>query len=293
MSEQNFKSFFFPGGAEVKVMREVVAELEAKGFVIFIDERSRYAAYGHELPGCAVHQVPCSMCGCPKAVSKVGFIHDFTWHLFHPDRPVGADEVVHHKVHRLDNRIKNLTKLTRSQHATHHNEKRQKYGFRQRFESGGLYRPQQPTQVMNRQDLKAAYSPPAPTVKVPSPRERLAGVEKELAARFQGLFQELKHLDSGTPIPRASTRSDWRAPDTRKLGLRMPRLQCTPSEGAVVLAAIKHWNTENLVQAVADELQTPVEFIREYWGRVTVSVARERWARHQRLPFVGRKRLRD
>lgn len=293
MSEQNYKSFFFPGGAEVKVMKEVVAELEAKGFVIFIDERSQYAAFGHELLKCAVHQVLRSKCGCPRVFSKVGFIHDFTWHFFHPDRPVGADEVVHHEVHRFDNRIKNLTKLTRSQHATHHNEKRQKHGYRKRFESGGLYRPHQPAPVVNRADLKTAYSPPAPTVKVPSFEERLVDVEKQLAARFHGLFKELKHLDSGAPIPRASTRSDWRTPDTRRLGLRMPRLQCTPGEGAVVLAAIKHWHAENLVQAIADELETPVEFINEYWLRVPVSVARERWARHQRLPIVGRKRLRD
>ncbi len=292
MSQQNYTSLQIDG-VHVKVMNNVLLHLSASGLALFIDKEARYAAYGHRLK-CRRHAVQFG-CECPPVFSRVGFLHELTDRLHHPDRPLGRDQVVHHKVNRFDNRIKNLERLTRSQHAKHHNQRRQKHSFRERFDARGLYRPRRPGPVveLTPQQVEGSLAPPASTKRPKSFKQRLHEAEKLLERQFATLHRELAHLDSGKPIPKGTSRAAWRASETRSLGLRMPRLQCTPAEGAVVLAAIKHRDAENVQQAVAEELGTATEFVAEWWQRPSVAVARDRWVRHQRLPTVGRKSVRD
>lgn len=292
MSQQNYTSIQIDGFA-VKVMNTALTYLSARGLALFIDNTARYAAYGHRLK-CANHTLQVG-CQCPPSFSRMGFLHELTDKLYHPDHPLERDQVVHHQVNRFDNRIKNLERLTRSQHAKHHNQRRQKHSFRKRFDAGGLYRPRRPGRVLELtpRQVEGVLAPPPSTKRPKSFKQRLREAEKLLERQFASLHRELAHLDSGRPIPRGASRAAWRASETRSLGLRMPRLQCTPAEGAVVLAAIKHRDAENLQRAVAEELNTTVEFVTEWWKRPSVAVARERWARHQRLPTVGRKSVRD
>jgi hypothetical protein len=136
-------------------------------------------------------------------------------------------------------------------------------------------------------------SPPAGDSRPPSFHQLLGRTEGELALRFPALFNELKHLDSGKKIPRAAPRAEWTNKESRRLLIRRPRLQCTPGEGAVVLAAIKHQDKDDVVAAVAEELNTQPVFISELLNRTSVIHARHNWAKYQRLPKVGRKQVRD
>lgn len=223
-------------------------------------------------------------CGCPRRFVPWRALHLYTWdHFKGATRPRKSQEVVHHKNHdKHDARIKNLGVGTRSAHARAHNLRRQKFAPKKRQDLRGFYRPQhQPGPVTSRPEMIGSVG--APAIDRPlSTRDRIKMMVGMMGIRWEQLSAELAHLDSGNPIARGAPRAAWKAPKTRKMGIRMPRLDLWAGEAVFVLLLVKHRFDMDAVAADAGE---PRELLQTLWKVPAVSVAVSRWRNQRRLPL--------
>ncbi|WP_147451386.1 hypothetical protein [Corallococcus llansteffanensis] len=268
----------------IKVNNEVLADLQAKGFIIIMGEDGYpWVAYLPRVcPSCDI-----THCGHPRPQRRLMWLHHFVWDFYssrglRPERNEG--DVIHHqRGDKLDARIKRLGRGNPTSHARAHNAKKRLHSPRERHDLGGLrYRPPQPARVVDRPELVGLPAPVARTPpRVPTLRERVLGVEWKLAQRVEALWGEMKGLDSGESIPRTTAKSQWRDSKTRKLGLKMPRYCCTEGEAAFVLLLIRHGFD---LERVAQDVGEPVELLAPFYQRPSVNVALQRWREHRRLP---------
>jgi hypothetical protein len=214
-------------------------------------------------------------------------LHVFVWverNGFITPEPNGRPRVIHHKNEdKCDARIKNLALGTQSAHAKLHNSKRRKYGRRKRQSFNGLFRPHQPAQVIDvPEEIKKTLSPP-PVKKGPKTlTEKIYELEEVLRRNYEFVLQGTAYLEGhGTAIPRSASAKDWRKPQTRLLGLRMPRMACSEAEACFVRL---YASFDLELGRVADDLGEPVHLLRHLLNRVAVAVAVDRWVKHRRLP---------
>lgn len=271
----------------IKVNNEVLADLQAKGFIIIMGEDGYpWVAYLPRVcPSCDL-----THCGHPRVPRRWMWLHHYVWDFFatrglRPERKEG--DVIHHqRGDKLDARIKRLGRGTPTSHARAHNAKKRHHSPRERNDFGGLrYRPPQPARVVSRPEMVGLPAPVARALpRVPTMRERVLGVEWKLAQRLEPLWEAMKGLDSGESIPRTAAKSEWRDSKTRKLGLKMPRYCCTEGEAAFVLLLIGHGFD---LERVAQDVGEPVELLAPFYQRPSVNVALQRWREHRRLPAFG------
>ncbi len=277
----------------VKVNNEVLAELQLQGQVIVLGEDG--------YPWVAYLPVVCSSCGSlscghPHTPVKLALLHLYVWDFYVSRGQCTAREkgdIIHHqRGDKLDARIKRLGRGNPTTHAKAHNSHARRYSPREKDDFGGLrYRPPQPARVISRPELVGRKVPNPPGLpRVPTVRERVLDVEWKLASRVEELWGEMRSRDSGKPIPRTTTRSAWREPKTRRMGLKMPRLHLTEGEAAFVLLLIKYGFK---LEQVAADVGEPEEILTPFYKRPSVSVALERWHQHRRLPAFGKMGWRE
>lgn len=200
--------------------------------------------------------------------------------------PNGRPRVVHHRNgDKLDARLKNLVVTTQSLHARHHNSKRRKHAYRKRQDLGGLYRPRQPAQVKAipvTEELKNSISSPRQLAHPKSLIDRVRDLEDLLTMQWPFVLSGTAYLEGeGRAIPRTASPGEWRKPQTRLLGLHMPRMACSDSEACFVRLYVSFGLD---LERVADDLGESLELLRVLLKRVPVSVAIERWLKYRRLP---------
>jgi hypothetical protein len=271
----------------VKVNNEIANVLSVCALNIEIDSETGYPWVMHPpswCSGCASNS-----CTHSKPKKMLQPLHVFTW--LHFRGPVAPGKVIHHRNHdKLDSRIKNLAVGTRSAHATSHNRKARKFSPRKRQNLDGFrFRPPQPGQVVSRPELVGT------TVKVEKvqPKARTLGqqlfdLEEDLKALHPSVAKGMGHLaDQGAPIPRAASVKEWRKPETRRLGLRMPRMACDEAEACFVLLYIAHGLD---IDRVADDIDQPVALLKTLLKRVSVNEAINRWVKYRRIPTATLQR---
>ena len=225
-------------------------------------------------------------CSCERRMVLHQAIHLLSWDrikgLSDPRQP---GEVVHHQnANKHDARIKNLGKGTRAAHARAHNAAKRKFSPRDRLHTGGFrHHPHQPARVISRPEMIGMTVMPTRRPPMPlSKKARVKQMEERLGEFWADLSAQMAHLDSGLPIPRAATRAAWQAPDTRRLGLTMPRLELSPGGAAFVLLCVKHTFD---MEAMSAEVDEPRQLLEELRKLPAVDVAITRWGQVQRLPL--------
>lgn len=244
-----------------------------------------YPWLGYRLRRCRACLV--TTCACPRPLVRWRVLHLVVWdYMRGSSRPRKPGEVVHHKRgDKMDARIKMLGVGTRKAHGVVHKLHRQRFSARERFHFGGFrFRPPLPARVVPRPELiGTSITPPKKAPKGQSLQARLSGVEARLAQRHEALSLELRHRDSGRPIPAAVTEAEWRAPRTRMLGLYRPRTELSPGEAAYVLLLAKHGFDAAAAAEDAGELP---ELLAVLWRRPSVNLALTNWRQLRRLPLA-------
>lgn len=234
----------------------------------------------------------CSSCAAPscphgKTEKFLMALHVFVWiekkGLVAAD-PEGRQRSIHHKNEdKLDARLKNLGLGTQAAHARLHNSKRRKHSQRKRFNSAGLYRPHQPARVVEvTEEEKKKILPSKKRTTGPTLFDEIRTLEKVLEDNYDEVLNDTAHLEGqGRSIPRSAPVSAWRAPKTRLMGLRMPRMACSKAEACFVRVYASH---DLDLARVAEVLAVREGLLRHLLRRVPVAVAVERWVKHRRLP---------
>jgi hypothetical protein len=132
------------------------------------------------------------------------------------------------------------------------------------------------------EEVKKSIAPPPKTIRPRTLNEQLFELEKVLEDNFEFIMKGTAYLDGhGTSIPRSPSAAQWRKPETRLLGLRMPRKGCSRAEACFVRL---YASFDLDLDRVAADVGEPVELLRHLLKRVPVAVAIERWVKHRRLP---------
>jgi hypothetical protein len=225
-------------------------------------------------------------CACPRRFIPIRALHLLTW-----DRLKGASDprkrgqVIHHKNEdKHDARLKNLGKGSRSAHRRAHNAAKRRFSPRERLHTVGFrHHPTQPARVISRPEMIGAKVEAQNTFPRPiSKKMRVTLMVNRLAVRWETLSAELAHRDSGKSIPREAPRAAWNAPTTRRLGLRMPRMEISAGEAVFVLLNVKHGFDPDAVAADAGEPRELLAVLRKV---PAVDVAISRWRVEKRLPL--------
>jgi hypothetical protein len=105
----------------------------------------------------------------------------------------------------------------------------------------------------------------------------LEGTTAKLAAMLSWLQYEMAPFDSGTPIPRGAPRSEWNAPATRRLGLKLPRLVLDQAESTFVLLFAwfgRSFDTEiEIIANIARAIGEPAALVTKFRARLEVTEA--------------------
>jgi hypothetical protein len=225
-------------------------------------------------------------CACPRRFIPIQALHLLTWdRLKGSSDPRKKGQVVHHRNHdKADSRLKNLAKGSRSAHVRAHNAAKRRFSPRERLHTDGFrHHPHQPARVVSRPEMigmkvEAQNTLPRPV----SMKKRVMLMVNRLAVRWEALSAELAHNDSGRSIPRAAPRAAWNAPNSRRLGLLMPRMEIAAGEAVFVLLNVKH---KFDMDAVAVDAGEPRELLEELRKVPAVDVAISRWRSEKRLPL--------
>lgn len=302
MSYQNWQVLVLPLGAssvEVKTEIEVVDAIYDRGLGIRMHEDGYpwVVSWSSSCPICAEKK----MCNCAERIGRWEQpLHLFVWRFSGRDIPEG--HVIHHVDHDKKNaRIKNLGIGTPSQHARVHNRQRRKFKPRKRFNAGGLYRPHMPGTVKTPEtspelrELVGTTRPVDPGVLKPKTlRQEVLLLESQLEEIAGHVFEVTADFDKdGRPIPRGASSAEWRQGKTRKLGLKMPRLECTLAEAVFVRFYVyADFDLKRMVDVLLDRSAFPEEreraekLLGTFLKRPSVSVWVERWASFRRLPRI-------
>ena len=246
----------------------------------------------------------------PVVVNEVGEMVDVLHRrlallLFGAKKVHDERYVVHHRSgNKLNCRAENIELRLRGDHLRLHRLKDKKRVENKETDVFGLWRPREKSQVvrvdpdlplLEREDGKTAretYS--APTTWKIQQAERLSMkalvwlAEEALEEAFERLDRETRHLDSGTPIPKAKTVGGYRDQNSKDAGVEPIRLGCFKSEAALVRACVKHRRSDRIfdMNAVSADVGVEESILTHIMKRPCVSLAIERWRVYRRLPKV-------
>jgi HNH endonuclease len=264
----------------IKIDDEDFSALLRDNLEVWMDQKE-YPIYGF---------FACSICAAQtclhqRTLVRMGYLHDWIWDRAHPERPKRRGEIIHHKDHHPSNaRRKNLGIGDRRAHALTHTAKKQKFSPRKKQNLFRWYRPPQPARVIDRPDILALgmkEEPPKKKEKILSRQQQLRLLERRLEELLPPLEEEMKDRDSGIPIPRSASTREWRNPQTRRLGIRTPRLGCTEAEVALVFLLIK---SAYSIEAVSESIYANAGLLQEIRSRPSVDRALTNWRSYGRLP---------
>lgn len=303
MSYQKWQVVLVPHGAssmEVKADIEVVDELYDQGLGIRIREDGYpwVVSWRSSCDICAEKKD----CGCSQ---REGWaweepLHFFVWDFFKKKNRDGL--VIHHvDEDKMNARIKNLGIGTQSQHRVVHNANKRKFGRKKKFNSCGLYRPQDSRNVKtpeNSPELAALLGAEREPENKPSAGMplglQLKLFERHLEKLIEPVMEATADLDEdGESIPRSAPKRAWNNGKTRKLGLKMRRLECTLAETVFVrLYASADFDIPRVAEVVASAPQdraTAEALLRMFLKRPSVAEWVNRWSRYHRLPSPPRR----
>ena len=221
---------------------------------------------------------------------RTEYLHRFAEHLAHG--PLALDQEVHHRNHDpLDNRLCNLQRLSGRAHRREHRRSRSRRSSRRADPHNPLYKPQAPGPVRHLDGVTS--SPPTRPAPVSAMRDQVQDVLDRLALQRDALADQIPDLH----YTQVQMNLKWRAKETRKLGIKVPRLKLPIGELAFVFLVIIHHGD---MAAVSRDAACDPLVASKLRKQPNIANALDTWARTKAIPIVrppakdsAKKRLRQ